>query len=79
MDNWVERVNIVKQKFADNGFTVESDEILNCQLMLGTPGEIFTRISHHLNEQRNLNSNCYMVAKYEIDDIISYAKSINYL
>jgi hypothetical protein len=77
--NYPEKIEIIKNKFQQNGFNKDADEIKNCQEVLGTPGEVFACISFFLNTIRKNNTEAYQIAKEEIDAIIEYAKSINYI
>lgn len=76
---FLETFETIKAKMQKGGFTIEAEKILQCQIALGTPGEVFACITFHLNNLYINSSPAYIIAKEEIDEIIKYAKSINYI
>jgi len=77
--NYPEKINTILHKLTQHGFLKDADAITDCQVALGTPGEVFSCIAFHLNNLRKNNSNAYQIVKDEIDDVINYARSINYI
>lgn len=79
MKNFIELVEKIKIEFSRKGF--ENKWIILEQIIIegGTIGEKFAGISFHLNNVKKNKYELYGLAKNEIDEIINYAKSINYL
>ena len=77
--NFLENVEIIKTRFEIEGFKEISKEIEDLQIAGGTPGEVFVSIAYYLSNVKNNKTILYSIAKSEIDEIIEYAKSINYL
>lgn len=79
MKDFLKKVEYIKLAFSMNRCEELSAELLAVQLALGTPGEVFAGIAYNLNKIKVENLVAYNLVKKEIDEIIEYAKSINYL
>lgn len=79
MNDFIEKVEYIKSCFINGGFENLSNKLTEVQLSSGTPGEVFAGIVYNLNEIKNNNISAYELSRDKINDIIEYAKSINYL
>ncbi|MCW3104298.1 MAG: hypothetical protein JWO09_2738 [Bacteroidetes bacterium] len=77
--NLLNQIKAIKEKLINSGYSTVADNILDYQLSGGTPGEVFAGVSFYLNELKNKNKDVYSVISKEADEIISYAKSLNYI
>jgi hypothetical protein len=77
--NFLENVEIIKAKFTIEGYKEISNEIEDLQIALGTSGEVFASLVFYFNNIKNNKATLYLTAKIEIDEIIKYGKSIDYI
>jgi hypothetical protein len=73
-----EKLTEVKRGLNLSGFHSLVKEIEDAQMVLGTKGEMFSPVIDKLNQLKKNNSLAYSVIKTEIDELITYAKSIGY-
>lgn len=79
MKDFLKKVENIKEKLTEGHYKELSDILLEVQLSSGTIGEVFAGVAFNLKKIKEENNNAYNLAKDDIDNIISYAKSINYL
>jgi hypothetical protein len=77
--NWIEIVVKIKEKLVFHGFNQLFEKILVAQMVLGTPGEMYIEVMNVLLEIKKTKGQEYELIKYEIEELINYGRSINYL
>ncbi len=77
--NWIDQINAIRAKLSNAGYVDTVSEITNAQMVLGTAGEMFLSVMDVLMKIKESNTNEYLIAKKEIEALIEYGKSINYL
>lgn len=77
--NWYNTLKDIYQKLEDAGYPEIKKDIHEGQLSGGTGGEIFLIVLTKLIELKRNNPKVYVIVKKEIDELIIYGKSINYL
>lgn len=79
MENVFEKIELIKQKFISLGFPDATMKIIEVQMSGGTPGEVFAGVSFFLYQLKQNNSLEYLDTKEEINEILEYAKKLNYI
>jgi cation transport regulator ChaC len=79
MEDFLNKVEYVRDALNEGGYPELAKQILDVQLSGGTPGEVFAGIAYYLNKMKDEHSQAYLLAREQIDEIIQYARSINYL
>lgn len=79
MKDYLKKVELIRNKLAKGGFEDLSERIFEAQSSCGTLGESFAGVAFILNQIKKESQGAYFHAIDEIDEIINYAKSINYL
>jgi len=79
MTDVFQQIESLRKKLTMNDFPELANLILQYQTELGTPGEVFQKVCYSLNAECSSGSNAYKAAKEEIDTILDYGRSINYL
>ncbi|MEO9218964.1 MAG: hypothetical protein ABI315_10350 [Bacteroidia bacterium] len=77
--NWIEEVNVIKNRLLKSELTSSYQEILNAQLVLGTPGEMYSEIMNILLKWKKQNNEEYISNRNEIEQLINYGYSIGYI
>jgi len=77
--NWIEKVNTIKIKLLKRELNSAYQDILNAQMILGTPGEMYSEIMNVLLKWKKENSIEYAENKIEIEELIDYGYSIGYI
>lgn len=72
------KIEFIKKKLEEHNFNEVYEEVKNSQTG-GTPGETFMSVLYKLLDLKKSNIEAYKLVEEEIEEIISYAKSINYL
>ena len=76
--NWIKTVNQIKNKLEDKGLTSSCNRILDAQMILGTPGEMYLEIINVLLDWKNNNTEEYQLIRKETEELLNYGRSINY-
>lgn len=77
--NWIEEVNIIKNRLLKSELTSSYQEILNAQMVLGTSGEMYSEIMTILLKWKKQNNEEYISNRNEIEQLINYGYSIGYI
>jgi hypothetical protein len=77
--DWIKKLADIKSVLIENGFSNVVDEIINSQLVLGTSGEMYLSVMTVLMKLKDKHSDAYVLVKNDIEDLIVYGKSINYI
>jgi hypothetical protein len=77
--DWIAKLTNIKNTLMNNGFSNIVDEIVNSQLILGTSGEMYLNVMSVLIELKDKQKDAYVLIKTDIEDLILYGESINYL
>lgn len=74
---FVERIVSIRKTLEGNGYLDISNDILNAQIELGTPGEIFTKVCSILLTAKR-NKNAYNLIHADAEWLLNLAKELGY-
>ena len=77
--NWYSTLKDIYQKLEASGYNEIKEDIYEGQLSGGSGGEIFLIVLTKLIYIKKINPVAYDLIKKEIDELVTYAKSIDYL
>ena len=76
--DWINTLSTIKKKLGERGYQKSVDKIIEAQMCLGTPGEMYLEVMNVLLAMRNSGSDDYLVIKDEVNALLDYGKSIRY-
>lgn len=76
--NYIERIVSIRTTLENNGYSEEANDILNAQMVLGTPGEMFDSVCSKVLGMKKNNKEVYKLIYKDADCLLSYAKEIGH-
>lgn len=76
--NWISKVNEIKENLLSNQLTSSHDELVDVQMTLGTPGEMYLEAMNVLLNWKKINEREYFLNESQIEELLQYGQSINY-
>ena len=77
--DWINKIEIIISKLEEFGYFESIDKINDAKMILGTPGEMYMEVLTILLNIKNKNGDEYKLISKEIEELISYGNSINYI
>lgn len=76
--DWIATLNRVKEKLQMNGYDQTVNRIIDAQMVLGTPGEMYIEVMNELMDVRKRLPQEYKIIEQEVEQLLDYGKSLNY-
>ena len=76
--DWIATLNRVKEKLQMNGYDQTINRIIDAQMVLGTPGEMYIEVMNELMDVRKRLPQEYKIIEQEVEQLLDYGKSLNY-
>jgi hypothetical protein len=77
--DWIKVLLEIKNKLSLHGYGMTVKRLNDAQMILGTPGEIYLEVMGELLKLRRESCPEYELVKMEVEELIRYGRSINYL
>jgi hypothetical protein len=76
--DWIEKIVEIRTKLSENGFERSASNILNAQLNLGSPGEMFLEVMNVILKIKNDKLPDWEIIKEDADELFKYGRDIGY-
>ena len=76
--DWIQVLDVIKARLEAYGYTDTVNKLIDAQLILGTPGEMYMEVMNELVELKHAFPDQYGLIKNEIQSLLDYGKSIGY-
>lgn len=76
--DWIVTLNVIKEKLQSAGYAESVNRIVEAQMILGTPGEMFIEVMNELLDLKNRSVSQYELIAKEVNELLEYGKSLKY-
>lgn len=76
--DWIATLNQIKQKLLNRGCGQTVDRLIEAQMVLGTPGEMYIEVMNELLDIKRKSPSEYEIIEKEVEQLLEYGRSLKY-
>ena len=76
--DWIQTLGQIKNKLEQHGYVDSVARIIDAQMVLGTPGEMYLEVMNVLLSIKRESDKEHEIIKQEVSQLLEYGKSLNF-
>jgi hypothetical protein len=76
--DWIATLSLIKEKLQMTGYDQTGNRIIEAQMILGTPGEMYIEVMNELLDLKRRSPREYEIVEIEVEQLLDYGKSLKY-